>query len=1172
MRCPQCDHDNPDGVKFCGECGTQFESRCPSCGTSNPPTNKFCHQCGQALTPPPAPAARFASPQSYTPKHLAEKILTSRTALEGERKQVTVLFADVSGFTSLSERLDPEEVHQLMNRAFELMLGEVHRYEGTINQFLGDGVMALFGAPIAHEDHAQRAVHAALGMQRVLQGYGAELQRTQGVAFRVRLGLNTGLVVVASIGDNLRMDYTAVGDTTNLAARMLNLAEPGQIVLAEDTQKAVSGYFVTRPLGAQAIKGKAEPVNAYEVARARGLRTRLDVGAERGLTPFVGREHELTLLQERWAEARAGEGQVILLMGEAGIGKSRLLLEFQRRLEGEPVTWLTGRCISYGKEMAYLPIIDLLKHNFQVEEGDDDATISAKIEGGMMALGEELQPAIPHIKYLLSVPPGDGAVLSLDAQQRRLKLFEAIRAMTLHGGQRRPLVLVIEDLHWIDKTSEEVLLHLADSLTAARVLLLVTYRPGYQNPFGERTYTTRIGLRTLSDHDSLRLAAGMLVMAEFPPELRDLIVRKAEGNPFFLEEVLKSLLEVGALRQRDGQYMLTQPISEIYVPDTIQDVIMARIDRLEEAPKRALQLASVIGREFTVRLLERISDAKGQLERFLQELKVLEFIYERSFSPELAYMFKHALTHDVAYNSLLMQRRKELHRLIAMAIEELYAERLSESYEMLAYHYERGDVWEKALEYLVKAGQKAQQAYANQEAREHYSRALDVCEQLGEAVEPATRMTIYAGQGAVHFLLSEFRASIEAHQRLLEVARQLGDRNKEAEALYQIGFGFFFAHEFEQALEFSHQAQALASEIGNQNILAASLYVIAHVHAVTGKLDEAAHGFEAALRVSRKAGDKGHEGFNLFMLGQLYSWKGEYEQSLRLLEQGFAIGHAHDLQFIVIRHLWQRGLTYGGQGEYAAALTALQDALALSDRLGAKVYKCRVLNSLGWVYGEIYNLEAAIRYNREGAEASYKVGDPEIIRNAEINLGDDYLLVGDLEQAQRYLEKVYRDTQQRGQLGEEWMKWRYMQHLYHSLGELWLTKGEAAQALECAEECLKLAEPTMSRKNLVKGWRLTGQALLAQGQGEQAEAALTQALTIAREIGNPSQLWKTYQALGALCEWQADPGRARAAYRSTIEVIEGVAARLQNQELQRTFLHARPVQELRARLTEMEPA
>jgi class 3 adenylate cyclase len=513
MHCPRCSHENREGVKFCGECGTRLEPLCPGCGTANPPANKFCDQCGQSLAFLTT-ESRFATPQSYTPRHLAEKILASKTALEGERKQVTVLFADVSGFTAISERLDPEEVHQLMHRAFELMLEEVHRYEGTINQFLGDGIMALFGAPVAHDDHAQRAVHTALGIQRVLQGYHAELQHARGIAFRMRIGLNTGLVVVGSIGDNLRMDYTAVGDTTNLAARMLNLAEPGQIITAEETQKLVSGYFVTRCLGERAIKGKAQPVQAYEVVRARGLRTRIDVEAERGLTPYVGREKELALLQERWSEAKGGRGQVVLLMGEPGIGKSRLLLEFRRRLAGEPTTWLTGRCISYGREIAYLPIIDLLKHNFQVEEGDDEPTIIAKIELGLKGLGEELWPAIPYVKYLLSVDPGDEAVLRMDAQQRRVKLFEALRAMTLHADQLRPLVLVVEDLHWIDKTSEEVLLYLTDSIAAARVLLLLTYRPGYRNPFGERTYFTRLVLHTLSEQESIRMAEGVLGLVD----------------------------------------------------------------------------------------------------------------------------------------------------------------------------------------------------------------------------------------------------------------------------------------------------------------------------------------------------------------------------------------------------------------------------------------------------------------------------------------------------------------------------------------------------------------------------------------------------------------------------------------------------------------------------------
>jgi class 3 adenylate cyclase/tetratricopeptide (TPR) repeat protein len=1166
MRCHRCSHDNPEEAKFCGECGSRLERVCPSCGTGNPPANRFCHRCGQPLVLSPVPESRFASPQRYTPRYLAEKILSSRTALEGERKQVTVLFADVSGFTSISEQLDPEEVHRLMNRAFELMLDEIHRYEGTVNQFLGDGLMALFGAPVAHEDHAQRAVHAALDIQRVLQGYQAELQRTQEITFRIRLGLNTGLVVVGSIGDNLRMDYTAVGDTTNLAARMLSLAEPGQILIAEETHKLVHGYFVTRPLGEQTIKGKVQPVGVYEVVRTRGLRTRIDVEAERGLTPFVSRERELAILEERWAESQAGRGQVVFLMGEAGIGKSRLLLEFRRRLEGEPVTWLTGRCVSFGREIAHLPIIELLKHNFGVEEADDDATISANIERGMSALGEELRPAIPYVKYLLSVDSGDEAVLRMDVQQRRVKLFETLRAMTLRGAEIRPLVLAVEDLHWIDKTSEELLLYLADSIAAARVLLLLTYRPGYQNLFGERTYFSRLVLRTLSEQESTRLAEGMLATSELPSELRDLIVRKAEGNPFFVEEVLKALLEVGALRRQNGHYQLAKQLSELDVPDTVQDVIMARIDRLEESPKRALQLASVIGREFTVRLLDRISDLQSRVERFLQELKVLEFIYERSLYPELAYMFKHALTHDVAYNSLLLQRRKALHRVVAMAIEELYADRLAEYYEMLAYHYERGEVWGKALEYLLRAGQKAQQAYANQEALAHYSRALEVCARLGTTVEPSTLLTLYACKAAVHFLMSELLPSAEAYQRMLEVARQLGNKPREAEAFYQMGVSFLWAHEFEKALECADQARALALAVDDKQSLAGSLWLTGKVHFMTSNLSQGVRCFEEGLRISRGAGDKFLEGYNLFELGLLHNWQGKYEQALHLEEQGMTLGRAHNLAYILCWTVWAGGLAHCGNGEYDTAMALLQEALKLSAQLGDKVAKPRILNSLGWMYGELYNLEAALRYNREAAEASYTIGEPELICYAEINLGTDYLRLGDLEQAQRYLDEVHRASQQRKRWGDEWMKWRYLQYLYHSLGELQLARGDPDQALVFAEECLKLAEPTSTKKNLVKGWRLQGQAFCARGRLVEAEEALHTALTIAQEIGNPPQLWKTYQALGELGERKGETDQARSAYATALQVIEEVGGRLQNQELKRTFLSARPVRAIRESL------
>ena len=395
VRCPACHHPNPAGVKFCGECGARLELVCSACGVANPLTNKFCHACGARLGGAPTSTPPFGSPQSYTPKHLAEKILISRSALEGERKQVTVLFVDVSGFTSLSERLDPEDVHRLMTRAFELMLAEVHRYEGTVNQFLGDGIMALFGAPIAHEDHAQRAIHAALGIRAALDGYQDEFQRKRGITFQVRQGLNTGLVVVGSIGSDLRMDYTAVGDTTNVAARLQQSADRRRILISESTHRLTEGYFYTRSLGELALKGKTEPLRAWEVISARQARTRLEVGAERGLTPYVGRERELTLLSECFAKAQAGHGQVVFIVGEPGIGKSRLLYEFRRRL-GDEATWVEARCISFGRSMALHPVTDMLKRTFRIEEGDTEGTIAKKIDRSVTLLGEDLRPLVPY--------------------------------------------------------------------------------------------------------------------------------------------------------------------------------------------------------------------------------------------------------------------------------------------------------------------------------------------------------------------------------------------------------------------------------------------------------------------------------------------------------------------------------------------------------------------------------------------------------------------------------------------------------------------------------------------------------------------------------------------------------------------------------------------------------
>jgi tetratricopeptide (TPR) repeat protein len=430
-------------------------------------------------------------------------------------------------------------------------------------------------------------------------------------------------------------------------------------------------------------------------------------------------------------------------------------------------------------------------------------------------------------------------------------------------------------------------------------------------------------------------------------------------------------------------------------------------------------------------------------------------------------------------------------------------------------------------------------------------------------------MALYTGKGIAHGILSEFPTSIEAFQRLLAVTRQLGDRVQEAQALSFLSVVFFMAHEFEKALDHAEQAKVVASAIGAKNILAASVHEMGLVHEVTGNLGEATHCYQEALRISREAGDKRIEGLSLTWLGLLNNWRGEYQQALPLHAQACSIGQTHNFQDILLHFFWARGISYCGKGEYEQAFASLQEGLELSDRLGEKLIKCRLLNTLGWVYGELYDLDRAIRYNKAGAEVSYTLGEPESIRNAELNLGDYYLLLGDIEQAQQYLEKVYHDSQRHGKWGEEAMKWRYSQHCCHSLGELWLTKGDPDKALIFAEECLKVAEPTESRKNIIKGWRLRGQAYCLQGRLGEAEAILQKTLAVAKQIGNPPQLWKTYQALGQVYERQGTPDRARSAYASALEVIEGVASRLQDQELKRVFLSAQPVQEIRERQQKM---
>ncbi|MBW1769209.1 MAG: AAA family ATPase [Deltaproteobacteria bacterium] len=597
MKCPKCQTENRDDVKFCEECGTRMEIECPSCGAKIPLGKKFCGECGHKFDKTPAPPSLdYNQPKSYTPKFMADKILTTRSSIEGEHKLVTVLFADAANFTGISESLDPEDVHQIMDGCFKILMNEIHKYEGTINQFTGDGVMALFGAPLSHEDHGQRACYASLAIQVAMRTYGEEIKRQHGVDFSMRIGLNSGTVVVGAIGDDLRMDYTAIGDTTNLAARMESMAESGGILVTRNTFRLVKEYFELNSLGKVQVKGKSEAQEIYQLVGTSKVVTRLDASATRGLTKFIGRRDEIETLSQAFEKVRSGSGQVVGIVGEAGVGKSRLIFELRKSLQ-DKVTYLEGRCVQIGQSIPFLPVLDVIRGYFDILEGDQEGIIKGKLEEKIRELDDKLLRDLPALEDLLSLSVDDQTWVNLEPKGKRDRTFEGLRDLFIRLSQEQPLILVIEDLHWMDKTSEEFSDYLMGWLARTQIMLLLLYRPEYSHPWGSKSFYSKIGLDQLSLGRCAELVQSILNGGEVAPEIRELILSRAAGNPLFMEELTRTLLENGIVKKMNHQYILGVRVSEIQVPETVQGIIAARMDRLEDSIKRTMQVAAVIGRD-----------------------------------------------------------------------------------------------------------------------------------------------------------------------------------------------------------------------------------------------------------------------------------------------------------------------------------------------------------------------------------------------------------------------------------------------------------------------------------------------------------------------------------------------------------------------------------------------
>lgn len=719
MKCSKCGHENRIGAKFCEECAAPLARVCANCGAQLSPTAKFCSECAHPasqVTPPPTPVSspRFDVPEANIPKYLAQKIISSKAALEGERKHVTVLFADVKGSMELLADRDPEEARKIIDPVLAHMMESVHRYEGTVNQVMGDGIMALFGAPLAHEDHAVRACYAALRMQDLIRRYTEEVRRSHGIEVQIRVGINSGEVVVRSIGSDLRMDYSAVGQTTHLAARMEQLAPPGATRLTVETVHLAEGFVLVKPLGVIPVKGIAEPKEVFELTGAAAVRTRLQAAHARGFTQFVGRDAELEQVRQAAENARRGRGQIVAIVGEAGVGKSRLLHEFIHSHHTHGWLVLEASSVSYGKATPFLPVTDLLRAYLRIEDRDDARNVRAKTIGTVLALDRALEDVVPAIAWLLDALEPDASFLMLEPAQRRQRAVEGIKRLLLRESRVQPLLLVFEDLHWIDAETQAVLDGLVGSLPTAPVLLAVNYRPEYRHDWGAKTYYRQLRIDPLPPESATELLQTLLGIDASVQPLKALLIERPEGNPLFLEESVRTLVESHALVGEAGAYRLAKAAEAIQVPPTVQAILATRIDRLRPELKRLLQATSVIGKDVPFVLLEAIAEVTGDdLRRVLSELQEAEFLYEARLFPDLEYTFKHALTHDVTYGSLLEDRRRALHAAVVEAIERLRPDRLGDEIEVLAHHAARGKLGAKAVRYLRQAGEKAVARSAN---------------------------------------------------------------------------------------------------------------------------------------------------------------------------------------------------------------------------------------------------------------------------------------------------------------------------------------------------------------------------------------------------------------------------------------------------------------------------
>jgi class 3 adenylate cyclase/tetratricopeptide (TPR) repeat protein len=1168
MRCARCGHDNPAGSRFCLECGQALTLACEICGAALPAGAKFCNACGAPVGE--RGGATGTAPASYTPRHLAERILTSRAALAGERKPVTVLFCDVVGSTALAERLGPDAMHGVLNRFFELALAEVHRYEGTVNQFLGDGFMALFGAPVAHEDHARRAALAALGVARAVGERPLTLEDGIEVRLTVRMGLHTGLVVVGAIGDNLRMDYTAVGDTTHLAARLQQAAGPGVTLLSETTARLVERHVALEPVGALQLRGHTGTLSAY---RLTGALTGTLASTRRALSRFVGREREMTTLHALFADVEREQGRLAGIVAEPGLGKSRLLDEFRAALADRALC-LEGRCLSYGAAIPYLPIVDLVRGLCAIADVDTPERVADKVHATLNGLGVDGARAT-YVLQLLGVKVEEAPTDSPDVLAART--HDTLRQVWLRASRRRPLVLLIEDLHWIDHASEACLESLTESLSGGAILVLATYRPGYRPPWLERSYATQMSLAPLPR------AASLSVVRSLRPELSEndararLILDKGEGNPFFLEELVHAVADADAGR--------------LPVPDSVQGVLAARIDRLPASAKHALQVASVLGREFTERGLRALAETPV-LDDDLRVLTRQEFLYERADGEERGYVFKHALTQEVAHDTLVVTRRRALHRAAASVLGQLYPDRLDELAPVLAHHYLVAEAWAEAVAPARRAAETARRAGANSEALLRYDEAvraaaradlpiaqrralleergavkaglgqfeparedLDAALALAEADgDPVAQARVLAALGALWGGHRDYLRGSELTRRALAVAERTGDRHALAGTRMQLGVMLLNLVRMRESRDELRAAMALFEAAGDPLGAARAQEVLAMNLQLSGHAEDAVVEVDRALALLREAGDRRTEIPAMVSLGSAYAWTRGFDAGLACLQHGLALAEALEArsdEAFLRAAIADFGTAFG---EYTAGHREATAALAIARELGHREWTAYALGALGRVLADCGLVDEARRLHDEELLITRQLGGAIWIADALANLGHDALLADDVDTAAACLDEAVRTA---GECVEKAV------FALIDLGDLALVQRDGAAVLEVVA---RLREAVGGYRMLVQdATRLEAEAWALQGRTDEAASALAAVVRASTAYGLRPTRWR---AAVALVETLRASGRHAAASEEQailVAELEAFAGQLAPSILARGFLARRLVRRARAR-------